>query len=52
MEEAVQIVLLLFDRFRCLRRVTRRYLTYRGRTRADMAEGCNEKLDAFTARLQ
>lgn len=46
MEEADRIVLLLFNRLTCLWRVTKRYLTYRGRTRSDMAEGCDEKLDA------
>ena len=46
MEEADRIILLLFNRFSCLSRVTRRYLKYKGQSRPDMAEGCCEKLDA------
>lgn len=44
-EEADQIILMLFNRFHCLYRVTKRYLKYRNQTRPDMGEGCNEKLD-------
>lgn len=44
-EEADQIILILFNRFHCLYRVTKRFLTYRNQTRPDMGEGCNEKLD-------
>ena len=43
--EADRIVLLLFNRFSCLRRVTKRYFRYRGQSRPDMGEGCTEKLD-------
>lgn len=46
LEEADVIVLMLFNRFSSLVRVTRRYLRYRGHRRPDMAEGCSEKLDA------
>ena len=46
LEEADRIYLLLLNRFACLRRVTVRYLRYRGVSRPDMAEGCSEKLDA------
>ena len=46
LEEADRIVLLLFDRFSCLWRVTKRYFRYRGLSRPDMGEGCAEKLDA------
>lgn len=46
MEEADLIVLMLFNRFDCLRRVTKRYRKYKGKTRPDMGEGCSEKLDA------
>ena len=46
LEEADLIVLLLFNRFTALWRVTKRYFVYRGRSRPDMAEGCAEKLDA------
>ena len=45
MEEADVIVLLLFNRFSCLRRVWRRYRKYKNKTRPDMGEGCSEKLD-------
>ena len=45
MEEADVIIMLLFNRFSSLYRVTRRYLTYKEDTRPDMAEGCKEKLD-------
>ena len=44
-EEADEIVLLLFNRFACLRRAYRRYRQYKNTTRPDMAQGCNEKLD-------
>ena len=45
MEEADRIVMLLFNRFACLRRVVKRYRRYKNLTRPDMAEGCPEKLD-------
>lgn len=45
MAEADLIVLMLFRRLDCLRRVTQRYLTHRGHSRPDMTQGCNEKLD-------
>ena len=44
-EEADRIVIMDFNRFACLRRVWRRYRCYRGTSRPDIAEGCNEKLD-------
>lgn len=44
-EQADKIIILLFGRFTCLKRVIKRYRTNRGRTRPDMAEGCTEKLD-------
>lgn len=44
-EQADKIVILLFGRFTCLRRVIKRYRANKGRTRPDMAEGCAEKLD-------
>lgn len=43
--EADRIVLLLFPRWICLWRVWRRYRTYSGRNRPDMADGCAERLD-------
>ncbi len=45
-EEADMIIMLLFNRFACLSRAYRRYKKYKGLTRPDMAEGCNEKFDA------
>lgn len=44
-EEADIIILMLFNRFDCLWRCSRRYRTCKGRSRPDMTEGCNEKLD-------
>jgi adenylate kinase family enzyme len=45
MEEADEIVFLLFNRFSCLYRAYRRSRIYAGKTRPDMAEGCREKFD-------
>ena len=45
MEEADEIILLLFNRFACLHRAYCRYRQYKNTTRPDMAQGCNEKLD-------
>lgn len=45
MSEADQIIFMNFNRFACLYRVVKRYFKYRGRTREDMGEGCNEKID-------
>lgn len=45
MEEADLIIELLFGRIPCYFRVWKRYLTYKGRSRPDMTEGCSEKLD-------
>ena len=45
MSEADKIIFMSFNRFACLWRVIKRYRTYRGRTREDMGEGCNEKID-------
>ena len=45
MEEADVIVVMLFNRWRCLWRVTKRYLKYKNKTRPDMGPGCKEKLD-------
>ena len=46
MQEADRILFLSFSRFACLLRATKRYRTFRGRTRPSAAEGCNETLDA------
>lgn len=45
MKEADQIFILKFNRFSSLWRAFRRSRQYRGRSRPDMAEGCEEKLD-------
>lgn len=45
MQEADVIIVMLFNRFSGLFRAFKRYLTYKGSTRPDMAEGCNEKFD-------
>ena len=45
MEEADVIVVMLFNRWHSLYRVTKRYLKYKNKTRPDMADGCKEKLD-------
>lgn len=45
LEEADQIILMKFNRFICLHRAWLRSVRYRGRTRSDMGEGCNEKFD-------
>lgn len=42
---ADRIIYLNFNRWRCLYRVIKRYLTYRGQSRTSMAAGCPEKLD-------
>lgn len=44
-EEADLIILLLFGRLNCLFRCFGRYRTYKGKSRPDMTEGCNEKMD-------
>ena len=44
-EEADRVIIMDFNRFACLRRVWKRYRRYRGTSRSDIAEGCNEKLD-------
>ncbi|MBE6926129.1 MAG: DNA topology modulation protein FlaR [Ruminococcaceae bacterium] len=44
-EEADEIVLLLFNRFSCFYRAYRRSRVYAGKTRPDMGEGCQEKFD-------
>lgn len=43
--EADQIIFLNFNRVTCLLRAYGRYKTYRGRSREDVAQGCNEKFD-------
>lgn len=45
MEQADMIIILLFGRFACLWRVIKRYRRYKNKTRPDMSEGCDEKLN-------
>ena len=45
MEEADRIIFLDFPRLICFFRAWKRYFRNRGQTRADMAEGCPEKMD-------
>lgn len=45
LEESDIIVMLLFNRFVCFKRVVSRYRKFKGKTRPDMADGCAEKLD-------
>ena len=45
LEQADMIVMLLFDRFSCLWRAIKRYRMFKGKTRPDIGDGCNEKLD-------
>jgi adenylate kinase family enzyme len=44
-EASDTVVFLDFPRLVCIYRVIRRGICYRGKSRPDMAEGCNEKLD-------
>lgn len=45
LEEADRIIMLELNRFVCLWRVLKRWLTYKGSSRPDMAAGCDEKVD-------
>ena len=44
-EEADEIVMLLFNRFSCFYRAWRRSRIYAGKSRPDMGAGCTEKFD-------
>ena len=44
-EEADEIVMLLFNRFSCFYRAYRRSRIYAGKNRPDMGAGCKEKFD-------
>jgi len=44
-QQADKILFFNFNRFTCFFRALGRYLKYRGKTRPDMASGCNEKFD-------
>ena len=45
LERTEEIIYINLPRWQNLWRVTKRYLQYRGQTRPDMGDGCNEKLD-------
>ena len=45
LEESDEIILMKFNRVDCFFRICKRYKKYKGTTRPDMGEGCNEKLD-------
>ena len=45
LEEADEIIFMNFNRFACFFRAWKRYFRYKGKTRTDMAVGCNEKFD-------
>ena len=40
-----QVIFLNYNRFTCLKGVIQRYKDNKGKTRSDMAEGCDEQLD-------
>lgn len=45
LEQADKIIILSFNRFFCFNSARKRYFENKGHTRADMADGCNEKFD-------
>ncbi len=45
MNEADIIVIMALSRVSCLKRVISRYFKYRGRARASMTDGCNERIN-------
>ena len=45
MDEADRIIFLDYPALRCLMRAYKRYFRYKGKSRASMTEGCEEKLD-------
>lgn len=49
-EQSDIIIFFDFDRFTCFCRAFGRYLKYRGKSRPDMTQGCNEKFDLEFAR--
>jgi len=46
LDRADTVIFLDFSRFLCIYRALKRWLTYRGKTRPDVAEGCPENMDA------
>ena len=45
LDRADKILFFNISRFTCFRQAFSRYLKYRGKSRPDMTEGCNEKFD-------
>ena len=45
MNAADTIIMLDMPRWLCMYRILKRWVTFRNKTRPDMAEGCNEKID-------
>ncbi len=45
LEEADKIIMVDLPRLACFVRAWKRYFRYRGKSRPDMAEGCDEKMD-------
>jgi adenylate kinase family enzyme len=45
LDESNMIIFMAFNRFSCLYRATKRAIKYHNRTREDMGEGCNDKMD-------
>lgn len=45
LEEADEIIIMKFNRFKTLYRAHKRYKKYKNTSRPDMTEGCNEKFD-------
>lgn len=44
-DEADIVIQLLFGRINCLCRCVKRFLLYKGKSRPDITEGCEEKID-------
>ncbi len=44
-KKADTIIFMDFNRFRCLARVIKRRIMWHGKSRPDMTQGCNEKID-------
>lgn len=44
-EKADTIIFMDFNRFRCLARVIKRRIMWHGKSRPDITQGCNEKID-------
>jgi adenylate kinase family enzyme len=45
LSKADTVIFLDYNKYICLYRIIKRWIQYFGKTRIDMAEGCNEKID-------